>query len=81
VAVDVLLAPHHGSPRSSPLALARWARPQCVVVSGSAKDDNGEVRQAYLPDGIRVLQTSNSGAVTITSSRRRLAIDCFRPGQ
>jgi competence protein ComEC len=81
VPVNVLLAPHHGSPRSMPLALARWARPQCVVISGSAKDDSRELRQAYSDDAVRVLHTSESGAVTISSNRRKLSIDCFRPGR
>src|SRR5207253_7877537 len=30
----VVLAPHHGSPRSSPGKFAQWSRPEYVVISG-----------------------------------------------
>jgi competence protein ComEC len=76
--VDVLLAPHHGSPRSNPAGLADWARPRWVVVSGSAKDDSRELSQTYRAQGARVLHTSRCGAVTITSSRGALDVSCFR---
>src|SRR5207244_10689404 len=31
---DLVLAPHHGSPRSSPEKFSQWSRPEYVVISG-----------------------------------------------
>lgn len=76
--IDVLLAPHHGSPRSRPAELARWAHPRWVVISGSAKDDKPQSREAYAATGARVLATCRSGAITVASGHV-LSVDCFRP--
>jgi competence protein ComEC len=61
--VDVLLAPHHGSRRANPPALADWARPREVIVSADARVDFKSLRAAYEPE-TRITSTNDAGAVT-----------------
>ncbi|MCE9604071.1 MAG: ComEC/Rec2 family competence protein [Planctomycetia bacterium] len=75
---DVVLAPHHGSARSNPPGLARWSRPEWVVVSGYV-DASGAVREAYRSAGAKVLETTVAGAITATIERDgTLRIETFR---
>lgn len=62
--VDVLLAPHHGSPDANPKALADWARPELVVVSSGRRDHLSTLRTTYGTNA-RVLSTARCGAVAI----------------
>jgi competence protein ComEC len=66
--VDVLLAPHHGSRKANPAALARWATPSCVVVSADRRVDFKSLRAAYGPDA-DILSTYEVGAVTFEITR------------
>ena len=66
--VDVLLAPHHGSRKANPAALARWATPSCVVVSADRRVDFKSLRAAYGPDA-DILSTHEVGAVTFEITR------------
>jgi competence protein ComEC len=66
--VDVLLAPHHGSRKANPAALAQWATPSCVVVSADRRIDFKSLRAAYGPDA-DILSTHEVGAVTFEISR------------
>lgn len=61
--VDVLLAPHHGSRKANPKALADWARPQHVVVSAGPRVDFKSLRAAY-GDAAEIVSTHEAGAVT-----------------
>jgi competence protein ComEC len=61
--VDVLLAPHHGSRRANPPALADWAHPRDVIVSADARVDFKSLRAAYEPE-TRISSTNDVGAVT-----------------
>ena len=75
---DVVLAPHHGSARSNPPGLAKWAKPKWVVVSGRV-DAGGAVREAYQDVGAKILETEDVGAVTVTISRQGdLRVETFR---
>ncbi|MGD9854651.1 MAG: ComEC/Rec2 family competence protein [Planctomycetaceae bacterium] len=67
--VDVLLSPHHGSPKANPAALSRWASPRSVVISGGDADSEAALRGVY-DRAERVLSTHNRGAVVaaITAS-------------
>jgi len=58
-----LLAPHHGSRKANPKALANWARPKHVVVSAGPRVDFKSLRAAYgdTPD---IVSTYQAGAVT-----------------
>jgi len=62
---DVLLAPHHGSPRSDPHGLAAWCRPNWVIVSGKHHSSSEVVEDAYQRSGCRLLHTAEEGAVRV----------------
>jgi competence protein ComEC len=64
---DVLLAPHHGSPRSDPPGFAAWCRPEWTIVSGG-EEEAGEaesIRAAYRRTGRSLLNTARDGAVQL----------------
>lgn len=66
---DVVLAPHHGSPRSHPRGLAAWCRPETVIISGPrnlrSREHLETVRQAFRPTGAEVLHTAEDGCVRV----------------
>ena len=64
---DVILSPHHGSPRANTPELAAWCRPDWVIVSGGRARGNSlqKLRDVYGPTA-RVLSTWESGAVSVT---------------
>jgi competence protein ComEC len=74
---DVVLAPHHGSRRSSPAAFADWTRPSWVVVSGGMHDDLSVVRATYEAAGGQVLHTAAVGAVQVTIDRAGLRVQAL----
>lgn len=76
--VEVLMAPHHGSPITNTTALARWARPRVVVSSQSRPPLSREVRQRYQQIGAQVLDTPQHGAVTVRSHVSGLVVETFR---
>ncbi len=63
VDVDVLAAPHHGSPKANPPELAEWCRPEHVVVSAGSRTRLDPVREVY--EGARVLATASEGAISV----------------
>lgn len=65
---DLLVAPHHGSPRSNPPGLAAWCRPRYVVISGGFTPEVAQVRGGYEAAGMRVLHTSADGAIRFRAS-------------
>jgi competence protein ComEC len=70
--IDVLMAPHHGSPASNTTDLARWAKP-AVVVSSQGKPRNPDrARRAYDELHVPYLSTWTEGAVTFTSNAQGL---------
>ena len=77
--VDVLLAPHHGSPAANPRALAEWALPEWVIVSGGHHDAPEKLRSAY-GEKTQILSTHERGAVTfLISGNGRLQQTGFLP--
>jgi competence protein ComEC len=75
---DILLVPHHGSTASDPPGLAKWSRPELVVVSGTT-DAGGVVRSAYERVGARVLETPHVGANTVTiDTTGGIEVETFR---
>ncbi|WP_237064870.1 DNA internalization-related competence protein ComEC/Rec2 [Microbulbifer guangxiensis] len=68
-AVDLLVAPHHGSRSSSSDALLAWSRPAMVVFSAGYRHHFGhphpEVVERYSRHDTRLFSTAESGAVTI----------------
>ena len=79
-AVDVMLAPHHGSPAANSPALAAWARPRLVVSSNKPRSME-PLRKSYGPVGAAVWDTATAGAVTLRSHRSGLTAEAFRTGE
>jgi competence protein ComEC len=75
--IDVMLAPHHGSPRANTLELAAWAQPRWVV---SCQGPAGESTASHPYDsvGAEYLTTSAQGAVTVRSHAEYLLVETFR---
>ena len=65
--VDVLLAPHHGSRRSNPPDLARWANPS-VVIASRAEVGGRELLEDIYGTGAACWSTHDSGAIEVTIS-------------
>lgn len=80
---DVIMAPHHGSPRSDPTGFALWSRPEFVVVSGGRdvepRSSVEGVKDAYRARGATVLHTADDGAVRIEISRQAVRATTHRP--
>ena len=75
---DVLMVPHHGSPRSNPPGFAAWRTPQWVVVSGGDWRDVDVVREAYAAQGATLLHTDDVGAVRFGITRDEVRVDYWR---
>ena len=80
---DVVLAPHHGSPRSNPDGFASWCKPEVVVISGSRHPEDlpniAEVTAAYEAHGSAVYHTQVDGSVTIEiTPQGALQVSTFR---
>jgi competence protein ComEC len=73
---DVLLAPHHGSPRANTARLADWARPR-VVVAALGPGDSLAARPAYQKVGAQFLSTWPHGAVTVRTRRGGMVVETF----
>ena len=59
---DVMLSPHHGGRVANTKALANWAQPRCVVVSGGRQDGVDRLRQVYGRE-TELLSTFSSGTI------------------
>jgi competence protein ComEC len=79
--IDVLMAPHHGSPAANSAALARWARPQVVVSCQGAEFGRKDGSTAYRAAGATYLTTHHAGAVTVRSHASGLVVETFRTGE
>lgn len=75
--IDVLLAPHHGSPRSSPSGLAAWSRPDWLIISGGNRPEHRATEASYRRAGAEVLHTGRHGAVRVRIGPAGLATQCF----
>ncbi|MCA9207189.1 MAG: ComEC/Rec2 family competence protein, partial [Planctomycetales bacterium] len=67
---QLVMAPHHGSIRSSPDSFGSWARPEWVVVSGGEPTDP-RLRQAFAQHGASLFNTDELGAIRCTYRTRR----------
>lgn len=63
---DLLMAAHHGSPRSRPRQFAAWSQPEWVVISGGHAHESAAVCQEFAAAGARVLHTDRDGAIRVT---------------
>jgi competence protein ComEC len=80
-AVDVLMAPHHGSRVANPPALAAWARPRLVVACLGPLPWPTKVAEVYEGGGAAYLGTSPHWAITLVSHRTGLVAETFRTGR
>jgi competence protein ComEC len=76
--VDVLMAPHHGSPVTNKAALAEWANSRVVIACQSAPLGGAPVKEPYTAQGARYLGTWPHGAITIHSRRDDLSAETFQ---
>lgn len=76
---DVLMAPHHGSPRSDPPGFAAWCRPKHVVLSAALEDTSAEVRASYQSTGAQVFDLAETGAATCELGSQLGAVRLHRP--
>jgi competence protein ComEC len=80
VRVDVLQAPHHGSPKANSRALAEWARPLVAVACQKRPQIGPREKDEYTKAGARLLGTWPHGAVTVRSSAAGLTVETHRTG-
>ena len=75
---DVLMAPHHGSLRSSPQEFSRWCTPEWVVISGRHESGHRPSHEEVVwgTQG-RVLHTQQDGAITVTTDGDDLQVVTF----
>jgi competence protein ComEC len=80
--VDVLMAPHHGSPAANTPDLAAWTKPRVVISSqGAPRSASNRVADLYQERGARYLSTWTEGAVTVRSHATGLIVETFKPRQ
>ena len=79
---DVVLAPHHGSPRSNPGRFADWSRPEYVVISGRRGIADlatiEGVKHSFRLRGAEVFHTAEDGCVRVEIWPRGLAVSSHR---
>jgi competence protein ComEC len=78
--VDVLMAPHHGSPTSNTKELAAWARPKFVVSCQGAPKSTVREPNPYEAIGARWLSTWSQGAVTVRRDGAAWTVETFATG-
>jgi competence protein ComEC len=74
---DVLLAPHHGSPRSNPEAMISWSTPECAVFS-SGQPQSVRNNPYHATMGPRALNTADVGAVRVILGRKEVNVRAWR---
>ena len=80
-AVDVLMAPHHGSSAANRPDVAAWARPAVVVSCEGPPRGSRRPPEPYTDAGARFLGTWPHGAVTVRSRPGRLVVETFHTRQ
>lgn len=78
--VDVLMAPHHGSPTANGRDLANWARPALVVVCDS-KPRRTRKDDPFAEINADVWVTGEQGAAIIRSGPAGLSAEAYRSGR
>jgi competence protein ComEC len=80
---DIVLAPHHGSPRSSPGRFAEWSRPEHVVISGrlgfSDRATALGVKNSFRLQGAEVYHTAEDGSVRFEIAQSGISVFTHRP--
>jgi competence protein ComEC len=78
LAVDVLMAPHHGSRTANTPSLAEWAAPRVVVSCQGRPKGGKEAAEPYSPRGARFLSTQAHGAVSLRIASGAMIVETFR---
>jgi len=80
---DVILAPHHGSPRSNPGGFAEWSTPEVAIISGSRGLADlpaiESVKDSFRLRGAEVYHTAEDGCVSIEIRGSELFVRSHRP--
>lgn len=77
---DVLLSPHHGSLGANTTDLARWARPNWLIVSADRRANLNTLQSRFGPE-TTVLSTHDHGAITFEiHTNGRMTCETFRTG-
>jgi competence protein ComEC len=76
--VDVLMAPHHGSPLTNKVPLAEWAKPRVVIACQGPPLGGVPPREPYTATSARYLGTWPHGAITIHSRTEGLVVETFQ---
>ncbi len=75
---DILVSPHHGSLGANTTDLARWARPNWLIVSADRRANLAALRSRFGPD-TTVLSTAEHGAITFEiHADGRMTCESFR---
>jgi competence protein ComEC len=75
---DVILAPHHGSPHSSPAEFLRWCTPEWIVVSSDRRHQRGELQEIIREAGGQMLHTGEDGAVEVSLHAQGVDVRSWR---
>jgi competence protein ComEC len=79
--VDVLMAPHHGSPAANTPKLADWASPKLVIACDGPKYQIAKEEDTYTKKKIPYWITWPHGTITLRSHHTGLIAETFRTGQ
>ncbi len=80
IAVDVLMAPHHGSPTANPDRLADWAKPRLAIACDGPRP-LGLGPDTYTKKKIPYWITWPHGTITLRSHRTGLIAETYCTGQ
>jgi competence protein ComEC len=78
--VDVLMAPHHGSPLTNKTPIAEWATPR-LAIACQGPPRSAAHKEPYSALGARYLGTWPHGAITIHSTRDGMTVETFQTGE
>jgi competence protein ComEC len=79
--IDVLMAPHHGSPSANHAKLAEWSTPKLAIACDGPRFNSSKAEAAYTQKRIPYWVTWPHGTVTLRSHRTGLIAETFRTGQ
>ena len=74
----MLLAPHHGSPRSRPADIMRWTSPEVVVISAGAGLPINSSESTHGGGDALVLWTHRDGMIEVVTDGRQLRTASWR---
>ena len=76
---DVVMAPHHGSPNSSPDRFADWCTPEWIVISSGNRKSLAAHQSIAERQQCKILHTAVHGAAEVVVDRCGLLVTTFLP--